>query len=49
LLLNPYSKILNTNPVLDVPGMTEFILSENAAWITGEIIRVDGGEQIIGL
>lgn len=33
----------------DVANVAEFILSEKAAWITGEIIRVDGGEQIIGL
>jgi enoyl-[acyl-carrier protein] reductase III len=33
----------------DVAKVAEFMLSENAAWITGEIIRVDGGEQIIGL
>jgi enoyl-[acyl-carrier protein] reductase I len=33
----------------DVANVAEFILSEKAAWITGEIIRVDGGEQILGL
>jgi len=33
----------------DIAKVAEFILSDNAAWITGEIIRVDGGEQLISI
>jgi len=33
----------------DVANVAEFILSEKAKWITGEIIRVDGGEQLISI
>jgi NAD(P)-dependent dehydrogenase (short-subunit alcohol dehydrogenase family) len=27
----------------DVASMTAFLLSENASWITGQILKVDGG------
>lgn len=43
---NPSGRL--TNPE-DIAKVAEFMLSENSAWITGEIIRVDGGEQIISL
>lgn len=33
----------------DIAKVAEFILSDNAQWITGEIIRVDGGEQLISI
>jgi NAD(P)-dependent dehydrogenase (short-subunit alcohol dehydrogenase family) len=27
----------------DLANMVEFLLSENASWITGQIMHVDGG------
>lgn len=37
---NPLKKIGSPQ---DIAGMTEYLLSENAGWITGQIIHVDGG------
>lgn len=31
----------------DVAGLTAFLISENAQWITGQIIGVDGGRSVI--
>jgi NAD(P)-dependent dehydrogenase (short-subunit alcohol dehydrogenase family) len=44
-----YAEVIKTNYPLgighaaDVAGLTEFLLSENARWITGQQILVDGG------
>jgi enoyl-[acyl-carrier-protein] reductase (NADH) len=28
---------------MDIANATEFLLSENSSWITGQIMHVDGG------
>ena len=43
-LRHPLKKIGTAN---DIANMTAFLLSENAAWITGQIIHVDGGMSTI--
>lgn len=35
--------------VTDIANMSSFLLSENAAWITGQIMHVDGGMSTIKL
>ena len=39
-LRNPLKKIGSPQ---DIAGITKYLLSENAGWITGQIIHVDGG------
>ena len=43
-LRHPLKKIGTAN---DIANMTAFLLSENAAWITGQVIHVDGGMSTI--
>jgi NAD(P)-dependent dehydrogenase (short-subunit alcohol dehydrogenase family) len=43
-LRHPLKKIGSTT---DISNMTEFLLSEKAAWITGQIFHVDGGMSTI--
>ena len=43
-LRHPLKKIGTAN---DIANMAAFLLSENAAWITGQIIHVDGGMSTI--
>lgn len=41
---HPLQRVGNTN---DIAQMTSFLLSENATWITGQIMHVDGGMSAI--
>ena len=43
-LRHPLKKIGTAN---DIANMAAFLLSENAAWITGQIIHVDGGMSTV--
>lgn len=43
---NPMGRL--TNPS-DIAKVVAFLASDDSAWITGEVIRVDGGEQLLGL
>ena len=43
-LRHPLKKIGTTS---DIANMAAFLLSENAAWITGQVIHVDGGMSTI--
>lgn len=42
--INPHKRLTT---VKDVANVVSFLVSQNASWITGEIIRVDGGEQLL--
>ena len=37
---HPLQRIGNTN---DLASMTEFLLSDNSSWMTGQVLKVDGG------
>ena len=43
-LRHPLKKI---GTAIDIANMAAFLLSENAAWITGQIIHVDGGMSTV--
>ena len=43
-LRHPLKKIGTAS---DIANMAAFLLSENAAWITGQIIHVDGGMSTV--
>jgi enoyl-[acyl-carrier-protein] reductase (NADH) len=43
LLRNPSGRLTNSD---DIAKLVGFLVSENSAWITGQIIQSDGGEQL---
>ena len=42
---NPHNRLTEPSDIADVIDM---FLSYNSSWMTGNIIRVDGGEDITG-
>ena len=42
---NPFGRLTTPQDVANVIGL---LASDEAAWINGEVIRVDGGEHISG-
>ena len=42
---NPHQRLTEPKDIADV---IEMFLSYNSSWMTGNIIRVDGGEDITG-
>jgi NAD(P)-dependent dehydrogenase (short-subunit alcohol dehydrogenase family) len=44
-LRNPFGRLTTPQDVANVIGL---LASDEAAWINGEVIRVDGGEHISG-